>query len=57
MIINFLREVINYINGDYAYQAYLNNIKNSNLQTQPISKKDFLRLKQKRKWLGINRCC
>ncbi len=54
---NFLKQLIEYINGDFAYKNYLKIFNKKNCQKTPLSKKDFLRQKEQRKWQKINRCC
>lgn len=43
----------NHINGNNAYQSYLQHCGRNN----PLSKKDFLRQREKSKWTKISRCC
>jgi len=45
------------LSGDDAYERYLDHHATMHTGTQPLSRKDFFREEQDRKWDGINRCC
>ena len=49
----FLLLIRDTISGDFAYKNYLKHC-GKNL---PLSKKDFLRKREKTKWERVNRCC
>lgn len=49
----FIKLVINYINGDFAYQQFLKHHK----ECYKPTKKQFLAEKRKQKWRNCNRCC
>jgi uncharacterized short protein YbdD (DUF466 family) len=53
----FLLLILNYLNGNFAYQNYLKHQKKNHPNQNPLSKKNFLREMQKLKWQKINRCC
>jgi hypothetical protein len=60
---NALKYFIQYLNGEFAYQSYLdnfNNIRSSknkmNCQNR-LNKKQFLKQRQIKKYSNINRCC
>ncbi len=46
----------NYINGNFAYQKYLEQHEKHS-HSQVLDKKSFLRDKEKCKWNKVNRCC
>jgi uncharacterized short protein YbdD (DUF466 family) len=53
----FLRLIYDYLNGNFAYQNYVEHQQRSHSDEQVLDKKSFLRDKEKRKWQKINRCC
>ncbi|HLD76965.1 MAG TPA: YbdD/YjiX family protein [Rickettsiales bacterium] len=56
-IIKILREIKNYVDGDFAYKQYVAHHKKYHAQKAILNKKDFLKQRQKDKFDGINRCC
>ena len=52
-IYNFMKLVVSYINGDFAYQQFLQHHRGCCVP----SKKQFLAAKRKQKWQNCNRCC
>jgi uncharacterized short protein YbdD (DUF466 family) len=54
-IIGFVRE----ISGDDAYERYLVHWQQHHeLQgVEPLSRQDFFKAEQERKWNGVKRCC
>jgi hypothetical protein len=53
-----IKEIIAYINGDFAYQKYLKfHQKKHFMNCKVIDKKTFLQQREKNKWGKINRCC
>jgi uncharacterized short protein YbdD (DUF466 family) len=53
----FLRLVLEYLNGDFAYKNYLKRAATKGAQEKIMDKKSFLRHRQKCKWDKVNRCC
>jgi uncharacterized short protein YbdD (DUF466 family) len=53
----FLKLVIDYVNGDFAYQNYLNHLKKYHPKEVALDKKAFLKKRQEDKWKRVNRCC
>ncbi len=53
----FFKLLKNYINGDFAYENYLQHQHTKHPHLIPLSKKDFFAASQKNKWSKINRCC
>lgn len=53
----FLRLIRDYLNGNFAYQNYVEHCKKNHGAEKILDKKSFLRDCQKRKWQKINRCC
>lgn len=45
------------LSGDDAYERYLRHHAEFHPQESPLSRKDFFRREQERRWGGINRCC
>lgn len=54
-IIRAILHLINYINGDFAYQNYLKIHQEKHPNQQPLNRKNFLQEKARGK--KINRCC
>lgn len=44
------------LTGDDAYERYLQHHQ-SHHQGEPLSRSQFFRLEQRRKWDGVRRCC
>lgn len=55
--IAFLKLLLSYFNGDFAYQNYLKHHAAQHPEEVALDKKSFLESQQKRKWSKINRCC
>lgn len=43
--------------GDDAYERYLAHHVEAHPGTRPLSRHEFVKAEQERKWNGINRCC
>ncbi len=56
-IFNFLRLLKSHINGDFAYENYLNHQRRNHPKQEPLDKNSFLKQKEKEKWRKVNRCC
>jgi carbon starvation protein len=56
-LLSFLKLLISYFNGDFAYQNYLQHYAKNHPEEKPLNKKEFFASQQKRKWTKINRCC
>ena len=56
-ISNFLHLLKIHLNGDFAYQKYLEHHLQTQPDSKPLNKKSFLQNRQKRKSKSINRCC
>ncbi len=54
---NFLRLILEYLNGDFAYKNYLKRSAANSPQEKIMDKKSFLHHRQKCKWRNVNRCC
>ena len=57
---NLLRQgwhTLRRLSGDDAYERYLAHHATCRADTAPLSRKDFFRREQQRKWSGIKRCC
>lgn len=54
-ILKVFKIIKNYIDGDFAYQAYLRHCKKNHTGEQILSRENFFRVRQKEK--SINRCC
>lgn len=60
---NALKYFIQYLNGEFAYQSYLDNfnyigsLKNKKDCEHRLNKKQFLKQRQIKKYSNINRCC
>jgi uncharacterized short protein YbdD (DUF466 family) len=46
-----------HLDGDFAYRNYLEHHQKNHPQETALSKKLFLRNKEKVKWNKVNRCC
>ncbi len=56
-ILNFLRLVKSYLNGDFAYQNYLTHHHKNHPNQPTLNKKEFILKQQREKWSKVNRCC
>lgn len=45
------------ITGDDAYERYLAHHDQHHAMETPLSRAEFFRAEQKRKWDGVRRCC
>ena len=43
--------------GDDAYDRYVAHLTRHHADRTPLSRADFYRAEQERRWSGINRCC
>jgi len=43
--------------GDDAYERYLVHQAQAHAGERPMSRREFVKAEQQRKWSGINRCC
>jgi uncharacterized short protein YbdD (DUF466 family) len=54
--LSLLWQFIRHLTGDNAYERYL--IHHQQHHTgNPLSRKEFIKYEQQRKWSGIRRCC
>ncbi len=45
------------VSGDDAYERYLQHHAEAHPEHSPLSRKEFFRREQDRKWGGVRRCC
>jgi uncharacterized short protein YbdD (DUF466 family) len=45
------------ISGDDAYERYLAHRRARHPDSRPLSRAEFFRAEQERKWDGVKRCC
>lgn len=45
------------VSGDDAYERYLRHRAEAHQREAALSRKEFFRLEQERKWNGVRRCC
>ena len=45
------------LSGDDAYERYLAHHRQAHPDQTPLSRAQYFRQQQERKWQGINRCC
>jgi uncharacterized short protein YbdD (DUF466 family) len=45
------------LSGDDAYERYLKHHVETHPGETPLSRKDYFRREQERKWGGVRRCC
>lgn len=50
---DFLREAT----GDDAYERYVERHRLTHAEVPALSREEFFRSEQERKWSGVNRCC
>jgi uncharacterized short protein YbdD (DUF466 family) len=51
-------ETLRTISGDDAYERYLAHRREHHAaDAPPLSRAEFFRAEQQRKWSGVNRCC
>ncbi len=55
-ILNFLKELYEFINGDQSYKIYVLSHK-QNCKKKLLTKNEFLKNKRIDKYKTINRCC
>lgn len=58
----FLKKIIRFIrtiSGDDAYERYLLHWQNHHAEDggEPLSRANFFKAEQERKWNGVKRCC
>ncbi len=53
--LNFLKLILQSLNGDFAYENYLKT--HFAKDHKVLSKKEFLLKRQEEKWKKVNRCC
>ncbi len=56
-IITIFTNIKSHIDGDFAYEKYVNHCKIHHKSLETLNKKDFLKKRQKEKFERINRCC
>jgi uncharacterized short protein YbdD (DUF466 family) len=45
------------LSGDDAYERYLEHRRAHRAGEEPLSRAEYFRAEQQRKWSGVNRCC
>ena len=45
------------LSGDDAYECYLVHHAHAHANERPLSRKEFFKREQERKWGGVRRCC
>ncbi len=55
--LTLFKSLKNYIDGNFAYENYLQHHVKHHPNTPPLDKKSFFEAQQKNKWSRINRCC
>ncbi len=53
----FLRKIKEYVEGDFAYQNYLEHCQKNHSDRKILTKEEFFKMQQKQKWEGVNKCC
>jgi uncharacterized short protein YbdD (DUF466 family) len=48
---------LSYLNGGAAYAHYCQHLQTHHRGTPPLSRADFYRQEQQRRWNGVRRCC
>lgn len=43
--------------GDDSYERYLEHLTAKHPEKQPLSRREYFREEQQRKWEGVRRCC
>lgn len=56
-LLNSLWSAIRRLSGDDAYERYLAHHAAAHSGEVPLSRKEFFKREQERKWGGIRRCC
>ncbi len=49
--------VVRRLSGDDAYERYLAHHALAHAHEEPLSRKEFFKREQDRKWSGVRRCC
>jgi len=49
--------VVRRLSGDDAYERYLAHHADAHANEVPLSRKEFFKREQERKWSGVRRCC
>jgi uncharacterized short protein YbdD (DUF466 family) len=52
-----LWSLIRQLSGDDAYERYLLHHAQAHAGKPPLSRKEFFKREQERKWSGVRRCC
>jgi len=55
--LNALWRIIRRLSGDDAYERYLDHHATAHPGEAPLSRKEYFKREQERKWGGIRRCC
>jgi uncharacterized short protein YbdD (DUF466 family) len=54
---SLLWKTVRQLSGDDAYERYLQHQAAHHPEQSPLSRRDFFRQWQERKWNGVKRCC
>jgi uncharacterized short protein YbdD (DUF466 family) len=57
LFLRALKFLKNYIDGNFAYENYLQHHRKNHPDQKPLDKKSFFTAQQKNKFSKINRCC
>jgi len=49
--------IVRRLSGDDAYERYLVHHAHAHANETPLSRKEFFKREQERKWCGVRRCC
>ena len=55
--LNSLWKFVRRLSGDDAYECYLVHHAHAHANERPLSRKEFFKREQERKWGGVRRCC
>lgn len=50
-------KMIRRLSGDDAYERYLEHLRAAHPHTAALSRREFFKAEQARKWDGVRRCC
>lgn len=56
-LLAFLRRWLEWLNGDVAYERYVEHVRASHPDETPLSRAAFYRREIERRWNGVRRCC